>query len=74
MSGYMYIRYTGMCHSNGSLLCKKSLNMGYDFVLDIPKHGSHFRENHTKQSNFWSEIAKIMKKLSNQPFFEVKKP
>ena len=34
--------YTGLCHSNGSLFHKKSVNMGLIFYKNIPKHGSVF--------------------------------
>ena len=45
LGGYSHIhvlRQTGMCRSNGSLLYKKSLNMGPVFYKKLLKHGSNF--------------------------------
>ena len=52
---------TGMCHSNGSLFYKKSLNMGPAFYQKILKHGSTFLtepkifgfSHGEKLQNFW---------------------
>ena len=35
--GTYILRHMGMCHSNGSLFHKKSLNMGPIFYKNIPK-------------------------------------
>ena len=37
------LRHAGMCHQNGSVLCKKSLNVGPIFHEEIPNYGSDFQ-------------------------------
>ena len=53
--------YTGMCRPNGSVLDKKSLNMGPIFDPQIPKHGSIFRQNHKNFLGSQRELRKFSK-------------
>ena len=54
LGGTYILRHTGMCHSNGSLFHKKSLNMGFIFYKIISKHAYVFQ-------NFYGEHPKIGK-------------
>ena len=58
------LRQTEMCHSNGSLFYKKSLNMGPILYKSILKHGSNFL---TEPKFSGLKIAKFVK---NGPIFQ----
>ena len=60
---------TGMCRSNVSLFCKKSLNMGPVFYQKILKHGSTFL---TEPKFLGFRHPKIAKFLKNEPSFQEK--
>ena len=36
------LRHRGMCHQNGAVFCKKSINMGSILMKNIPPYGLIF--------------------------------